>query len=161
MQLYRICPEKYLENYTGMGASYDSGARWNHPGHPVMYFALSASVAMLEMANYIPNPRFVPPAYRLGVYDVNEDLFDTFDSSDLPENWADYPHPTVTQDIGTEWIQQGGNLGLIVPSAATAGGLENIALINAAHPKCNSIQLVKSTSKIYNPRIFSGLQDKK
>lgn len=62
MQLFRICPEPYLENPSGPGGSHQDGARWNSPGHPVLYFALSASTALLEMANYIPSPRLVPPA---------------------------------------------------------------------------------------------------
>ena len=49
MQIYRICPEAFLEDYRGLGASYRDGARWNHPGSPVQYFAASASVAMLEL----------------------------------------------------------------------------------------------------------------
>ena len=56
MQLYRICPEAFLENYSGEGASFRSGGRWNQPGQRVLYFASSAAVAMLEVANYLPSP---------------------------------------------------------------------------------------------------------
>jgi hypothetical protein len=63
MRLYRICPEAYLKDLSILGGSYRDGARWNSPGYPVLYFALSASTALLEMANYIPSPRLVPPSY--------------------------------------------------------------------------------------------------
>jgi len=76
MKLYRICPEQYLKNYTGLGASFKNGARWNNKGIPVLYFALSPSVAMLEMANYLPSPRFVPKSYCLGEYNLPNHLFD-------------------------------------------------------------------------------------
>lgn len=64
MRLFRICPEQYLENYSGLGASYRDGARWNKAGIPVLYFALSPAVALLEMGNYLPSPRLVPKSYR-------------------------------------------------------------------------------------------------
>ena len=67
MRIYRI---EHLENFEGHGASFRRGGRWNMAGVPVLYFAESASVAMLEMANYLPSPRMVPVAYRLGVYEV-------------------------------------------------------------------------------------------
>ncbi|MDD9984143.1 MAG: RES family NAD+ phosphorylase [Gammaproteobacteria bacterium] len=70
MRLYRICHVRYLQDLRGLGASYRDGARWNEPGFPVVYFAETPSVAMLEMAHYLPSPRLVPPGYRLGVYEV-------------------------------------------------------------------------------------------
>ncbi len=71
MRLYRICPERFLENYSGLGASFQDGARWNSKGYPALYFALSPATAMLEMANYLPSPRLVPADYRLGSVDVS------------------------------------------------------------------------------------------
>ncbi|MFT4927875.1 MAG: RES domain-containing protein, partial [Phenylobacterium sp.] len=76
MRLYRICPLHFLENYSGLGGSYKDGGRWNLPGVPVMYFALSPSVALLEMANYLPSPRLVPASYRLGIYELDTELVD-------------------------------------------------------------------------------------
>ena len=61
MQLYRICPQSYLQDFSGLGASYKDGARWNSAGLPVLYFALSPATVLLEMANYLPSPRLVPP----------------------------------------------------------------------------------------------------
>ena len=65
MRLYRICHVRYLEDLRGLGASYRDGARWNEPGFPIVYFAETPSVAMLEMAHYLPSPRLAPPGYRL------------------------------------------------------------------------------------------------
>ena len=70
MFLFRICPERYLEDFSGLGASYQDGARWNFPGTPVMYFASTASLAMLEMAQYLPSPRLLPKNYRIIICQV-------------------------------------------------------------------------------------------
>ncbi|VAW84840.1 hypothetical protein MNBD_GAMMA18-923 [hydrothermal vent metagenome] len=158
MRLYRISTEKYLKNLQGLGASYQDGARWNRPGQPVIYFSLSASVAMLEMANYLPSPRLVPKNYRLGIYEVPDNI-SSFDLStaQLPNNWAEYPYPLSTQTLGGDWLEKGGALALIVPSAAVSGGLEKGAVINPLHPECSEIQLIDSTQGLYNKRMFSGI----
>ena len=59
MRLFRICHVRYLEDLRGLGASYRDGARWNEPGFPIIYFAETPSVAMLEMAHYLPSPRCI------------------------------------------------------------------------------------------------------
>jgi RES domain-containing protein len=161
MQLFRICPEPYLENLSGLGGSYQDGARWNSPGHPVLYFALSASTALLEMANYIPSPRLVPSAYRLGVYELPESSsVMELPPDDLPADWAVFPHPRSTRKIGDRWLQSRASLVLIVPSAAVPGGLDKIAVVNPRHPECENIRLFQTLRNLYNERTFSGLGDR-
>ena len=158
MRLYRICPEKYLKNYTGLGASYQDGARWNKPGQAVLYFAASAATALLEMANYLPSPRLIPKSYRLGIYELDESaLVSEFPNSRLPDNWAQFPYPRSTQQIGGNWLEQGSEFGLFVPSTAVPQGLEKILVANPHHPDVNALKLVSSTAELFNKRTFSGL----
>lgn len=158
MRLYRITPKRFLKNYRGLGASYTDGARWNHPGQPVLYFALSASTALLEMANYLPSPRLIPGDYRLGIYDIPDTSpLHTFPESDLPKDWAAFPYPISTQNIGGDWLSKDSDLGLLVPSSAVPEGLEKIMVINPRHESCSTIQLIKSTKDLYNRRTFTGI----
>ena len=107
MRLYRICHVRYLEDLRGLGASYRDGARWNEPGFPIVYFAETPSVAMLEMAHYLPSPRLVPPGYRLGVYEVGDEVaLERWHVRDLPEGWDRYPHPRSTRRMGTSWLMR-------------------------------------------------------
>ena len=157
MQLYRISPQAYLEDFSGLGASYQDGARWNSAGLPVLYFALSPATALLEMANYIPSPRLVPPSYRLGIYELPEQVkLDLFDSEQLPDDWAQYPYPKSTQTIGDQWLRSCETLGLRVPSTAVSAGLEQIVLINPRHPQIKELQLMDSINELYNKRSFMG-----
>ncbi len=88
MRLFRICHADHLEDFRGLGASYRGGGRWNEPGTPVLCFAETAGVAMLEMANYLPSPRLVPAGYRLGAYDLVGDLpRECWTVEDLPPDW--------------------------------------------------------------------------
>ncbi len=157
MDLYRIGPEAFLRTFTGLGASYQDGARWNLPGYPVIYFAQSAAVAMLEMANYLPSPRLVPKLYRLGRYSIDNIDYDELTESELPEDWNTYPHPQSTQQIGSSWLQSSKKVMLLVPSAAVPGGLDKIALFNPNHADAKKVTLVDSHQEIYNPRMFKGI----
>lgn len=159
MRLYRICPERYLEDYSGRGASYRDGARWNSPGHPVLYFACSAATALLELANYLPSPRLVPADYRLGVYELPDEVVqETLPRTTLPPDWAAYPYPEATRCQGDAWLKARKHLILLVPSAAVPGGLDDIAVFNPAHPQSVRIRLHRAYADLYNARTFRGIE---
>ncbi|TRX53458.1 RES family NAD+ phosphorylase [Thalassomonas sp. M1454] len=155
MRLYRIVPREYADSFSGLGASYQDGARWNEPKLPVLYFALSPSVAMLEMANYFPSPRLVPKFYVLATY-IIEDKYVTLELEHLPKDWSEYPYPRSTQKLGTDWLKSQKSLGLLVPSCAVPSGLENILVINPKHPDIKKLKLVSTTPEIYNNRAFNA-----
>ncbi|QTF91561.1 RES family NAD+ phosphorylase [Halomonas sp. BM-2019] len=152
--LYRIAPERFLEVYTGTGASYRDGGRWNLPGDPVLYFATSPSLAMLEMSHYLPSPRHVPASYRLGVYEAEDASMETREVASLPKGWAAFPYPVATQTLGSEWLRARSGLILKVPSCAVPGGLEPIAVVNPRHEEIMRLQLIESIPATYNPRVF-------
>ena len=157
MRLYRICQLAHLENYEGYGASYRNGGRWNRPGIPVVYFAETAAVAMLEMANYLPSPRLVPSTYRLGVYQVPADArVKRIAPGDLPEGWNGFPHPDWTQRKGTDWLRHGEESFLSVPSAAVPGGLGWVWLTSPARLEGIGIRLIDKFEDLYDQRAFAG-----
>lgn len=158
MRLFRLCPEHYLEDYSRLGASYKDGARWNKAGTPVLYYALTPAVALLEMGNYLPSPRLVPKNYRLGIYDLPDTVaYDELADDRLPNDWSLYPYPHSTQRLGNDWLQGCRTLALLVPSTAVPRGLERIAVLNPHHPDRRKMLLVDTTADIYNKRMFGGL----
>lgn len=158
MQLFRICPESRLEQFDGLGASYKDGARWNSAGRPALYFACSAAVALLEMAHYLPSPRLIPASYRLGVYQLPDDVpVDVLSDDSLPDGWAEYPWPRATQALGDAWLAAGTGLILTLPSCAVAGGLERSALFNPRHADAGKLKLVRVIEHLYNERAFAGI----
>ena len=157
MRIYRICRIEHLENFEGHGASFRHGGRWNNAGVPVLYFAGSASVAMLEMANYLPSPRLVPAAYRLGVYEVASTASTKrWQVRDLPKDWNEFPHSPWTRKAGTDWLLHGRESLLSVPSAAVPGGLENILLANPHRLAPAGIRLIEAIEDIYDSRAFAS-----
>nr|WP_255346721.1 RES family NAD+ phosphorylase [Synechococcus sp. PCC 7336] len=151
--------EKYLDNFSGQGKSFIDGARWNQPGLPVLYFASSPAVALLEMANYLPSPRLVPKSYRLGIYELPEDVScETLTIAQMPKDWAKYPYPASTQAMGSDWLTRSTSLCLLVPSAAIPAGLEQIVAINPNHPEIGSLKRVDVKTDLYNERAFQGIK---
>tara|TARA_R110000796_G_scaffold252301_1_gene386006 strand:+ start:14616 stop:15089 length:474 start_codon:yes stop_codon:yes gene_type:complete len=157
VKLYRITKERYLTDLSGQGGSYRDGGRWNKAGQPVLYFGSSAAVVMLEMGNYLPNPRLVPKDMVIGIYEVDTTAVKSVELSDLPENWDHFPYPACTQTLGADFLDTAHNLVLQVPSCAS-GGLDQIAVVNPLHPEAKNIQLVKTITQIYNPRLFQGMK---
>lgn len=158
MRLYRITKELYLKVFNGRGASFQNGARWNQGGFPVLYFAPNVGTALLEMANYLPSPRFIPPNYYLGIYEIDDQVSTkTLKVADLPSDWANYPYPSSTQKIGSQWLESLESLILYVPSTAVSKGLENIAVINPLHPEIDKLVLISSTTDLFNSRTFKGI----
>jgi len=155
MRLFRICHQKRIKDYSGLGASYEDGARWNVVGQPVLYFAATPSVAMLEMANYLPSPHHIPPSYRLGIYALAKRVkTETWAVEDLPKNWRQFPYPKSTQSKGAEWLAAKKCGFLLVPSVAVPGGLENIVVVNPLHKDIQHLEHVGTEKQIFNARVF-------
>lgn len=158
MRLYRVTLTSFSENFNGQGASFRDGARWNKKGVPVLYFASSPSVAMLELANYLPSPRLLPNNSVMCVYEVSGEIdIKNVDISELSDDWADFPYPLSTQIIGTDFLTSCKFLALQVPSSAVTGGLENILVVNPLHPDVKKIKLIETHAEIYNVRAFKGV----
>lgn len=158
MRLYKITKAPYLTNLNGKGGSFQNGARWNQAGFPVLYFAPNVGTALLEMANYLPSPRFIPPSYHLGIYEIEDDVSTKIlKVENLPADWADYPYPISTQKIGSQWLESKESLILFVPSTAVSKGLENIAVVNPLHPEIKQLNLISTTKDLFNSRTFKGL----
>lgn len=157
MRLYRICHVRHLESCHGLGVSYRRGGRWNDPGIPVLYFAATAGVAMLEMANYLPSPRLVPSGYRLGVYEVaGNPSVERWTTADLPADWDRFPYPRSTQRMGSDWLTRGRASLLVLPSAAVPGGLDDIVLAAPARLDAAPMRLSAVHERLYNPRAFAS-----
>lgn len=157
MLLYRITKIKYLENFSGLGSSYKVGGRWNKAGTPVLYFALSPSLAMLEMANYTASPRMLTPSTVLGTYEIpDESPIKLFSTGHLPTDWAEFPYPVSTQALGDDWLQGNTEFGLSVPSCAVPATLERTLVVNPRHDLFTSrnVVLKEFSRDIFNPRAF-------
>ena len=157
-RLYRISDRRHIGDLRGLGASFETGGRWNRAGVPVLYFAVSAAVAMLEMAHHLPSPRLVPPGYRMGVFEASDRLrMDRWSIEDLPADWSAFPYPASTQELGSTWLLSGKAELLAVPSTAIPGGLDDIVLASPARLGPKTVCLVETLADLYSDRAFAQI----
>ena len=101
----------------------------------------------------------MPPGYRLGVYEVSDEVaLERWHVHDLPEDWDHYPHPWSTRRMGTLWLMRKEASLLAVPSVAVPGGLESIVLANPNVLDEEKIRLISAEERIYNERAFASEQ---
>ncbi len=161
MLLYRIAKERYLDDFSGLGKSYEYWGRWNYPGCPVVYFAVSPAIALLEMGNYLGSPRHIPRTMRMGTYEIDDPVFNprVISIENLNEDWRDFPYPDTTQSLGTKWLKSNASLFMAVPSCAVpvSSGWD-CCVMNPQHPDRVKIKLASITNDIYNDRLFGVLK---
>jgi RES domain-containing protein len=130
VKLIRLHKTKYLASAkTGIGASLEGG-RWNAAGTPLVYCSSSLSLATLEVLVHTKRIPRMLPRYSIFEVDVDDPVIETLNLMLLPPSWkADEPACVA---IGQAWIQAQRSVGLLVPSAITAG--EFNVVLNPRHP---------------------------
>lgn len=158
MKLYRVTNLKFADTFNGQGASFEDGARWNSPGHPVIYFGLDMSTSLVEAANYHPSPRLVPKSHCKAIYQVDDSVpMVKLDANDLPDDWQAMPYPSTTQKIGDSFLTAKDALLLLVPSVAVGVGELLLAVANPLHPDIKKIELLETIQPVYSDRMFTGI----
>ena len=158
MRVYRLNPKKHSATpYSGLGAASDPG-RWNLPGTPMVYTSATESLAFLELFVHLPTVTLQGLNREYEVVPADIDKVDyAADLAHLPPDWRDLTStPASTQQLGTEWMQQG-HLVVSVPSAVFPS--EKNFLINPKHSDFSARCQVKTTQPIFpDPRVISRIR---
>jgi RES domain-containing protein len=151
MNVFRLTRKKYSKDFSGKGASL-SGNRWNSKGTEIIYCAGSRALAMAEVAvhlnlSLIPNDFLmieisIPDAIAIHRIKINK----------LPVNWDLFPHISLTQKIGDEFITENKFCVMEVPSAVVKG--DTNFLINPFHSDFSKIKILNSSPFPFDKRLF-------
>jgi RES domain-containing protein len=149
-RVYRLTLEKHTRDpddlFTGEGARL-YGGRWNHKGTALVYAASHVSLAVLEA---LVHSETLPTNMVLVAYDVPAAPAPRVRlPASLPRDWAAYPFPKVTQDLGTAWAKSRAELALRVPSAVVPNEMNWVL-----NPHHSAIAKVKAT--VLGPFSFDG-----
>ena len=127
------------------------GARWNSPGHRIVYAARSFAGAILEKLvhtntgetpdNDVSVELSIPEGVSI------EELEDRY----LPPDWR--TREDLTRALGDRWHSERRTAVLIVPSAV-AGPNEKNLLINQDHTEFARITSTDPEPVDYDPRLF-------
>ena len=147
MEVYRITRSIYADRLVASG----SAARWNTRGRFVIYTAGSRALACLENVVH-RSGEGLQDLFRVMVINVPDTVpIDTVSLDELPTDWADYQNYDVCQQRGENWLLQQTTPVLRVPSAIVRQ--EWNYLLNPAHPLFSQIQLLRTESFVFDPRL--------
>jgi RES domain-containing protein len=151
-RVYRLALAKHTRDpadlLAGDGARIHGG-RWNHKGTPLVYAASSVSLALVEA---LVHSNMLPRNMVLVAYDVPDaPLPRTWLPASLPDDWAHYPFPASTQDLGTAWAAGGAETAIMVPSAVVP--LEMNWLLNPRHRAMAKVRAIVLGPFSFDPRL--------
>ncbi len=152
MEVWRIVRARHAGTaFSGEGTR-RSGARWNHPGTPLVYTAASPSLAILEILVGL-DPEDAPAEFALLQAVVPQDVaVEVVEPAALPPNWNTYPGPETLRDWGDAWAKRNETCVLSVPSAIVPR--ERNYLLNPAHPDMARIQIAAPEAFTFDPRLW-------
>jgi RES domain-containing protein len=116
----------------------------------MIYMAGSLSLAAMEMLVNIEAEQILN-AYMSIPATFEEELCKRLDPRQLHSDWASYPIPSTTRDIGTAWAQAKASPVLAVPSAVVQ--IETNFLLNPLHPEFSKILIGSAEAFAYDPRL--------
>jgi RES domain-containing protein len=129
MKAWRVCKQRYPP-LDGTGASL-VGARWNSPGHTVIYGADSFAGAILEILAHALRPRTLPGPHHAVELEVPDRSVEVVDPS-VVVGW-DRPASAVARAFGDRWLAEARSVALVVPALPSRPVGRNV-LLNPAHP---------------------------
>jgi RES domain-containing protein len=153
MRLWRLSSVRYARDFTGGYGLFNNG-RWNTVGRPVTYCATVPSLAALEKRVHVTDAADLPPQ-TLVAYDVPDDIaVRNIEISALPKDWAS--RETHTQQVGNEWLDDGEEAILIMPSVVmpVAEAVDRNALINHLRSDTTRITIAHVIPFTLDPRLF-------
>jgi RES domain-containing protein len=149
VRIFRIADQRH-PIWDGTGAAL-VGGRWNSPGRPVIYGALSFAGAMLEVLVH-SNIGRVPTTQRCVVVEVPEEVpVERLDLDALAPGW-DAPVSTDAKTLGDRWLSEARSAVLLVPSVVAR--LEWNALVNPQHPAAALLRPSEPQPVIWDRRLF-------
>jgi len=153
MKLWRIAtdtPDYTSDDMTGAGAKH-SGARWNRPGHAMLYCGTNISLAVLETFVHL-NAGGLPLNRYLVEIEAPDDVWKrAVDMRHPPIGWDAIPAAAISLDTGDSWVKANNSALMIVPSVIVPE--EYNVLINPLHPDARKLKARKLRKWTYDARL--------
>jgi len=149
LKLYRIADRRHPV-WSGTGAMLNGG-RFNSPGRPVIYAALTFAGAMLEVLVHARIGK-VPKTHVFVEADVpDQTSVERQDAGTLPAGW-DAQALKVSRTFGDAWLTEVRSAVLVVPSVVARA--EFNVLVNPLHPDAGRIVVSPAEPLVWDERLF-------
>jgi len=147
MLAYRITHKSFSKKLIAPGFA----GRWNGTGRKVIYCAESIALAFLENMIRRQGVGFNQD-FKTVILQIPDELkIQKVNPGDLPTGWRKFSDYSKCQPIGNEWFDEGICPILKVPSAVLPESFNYV--INAMHPDCKKIKILRITDLIPDKRL--------
>lgn len=149
MHIWRISNYADLRGLGGLRAA----GRWHYRGRPVVYAADHPAAALLEVLVHLEfgDPADLPDSYQLLRIEVPADVpTATLAAGQLSADWRE--RPALTQELGSQWLAEGGTALLTVPNAIVPYATH--VLINPLHPNAARLRIEAAERYPFDDRLF-------
>lgn len=147
LRAWRIADNRH-PIYDGTGAMV-WGARWNSPGHAVIYVSASYACAMLERLAHAGIGSIPKNQYAITI-DIPAIEIEEITTVDVP-GW-DLPDQLASRAYGDRWFREKRTAVLVVPSVVARE--EGNVLINPTHPDFRRITHTQPEPVVWDRRLF-------
>jgi len=149
MKLFRIADTRHTI-WSGTGAML-VGGRFNSPGRPVIYAALTFAGAMLEVLVHARIGK-VPKTHAWVEATVPDDVpIERHTADTLPAGWGGAAQQPARQ-LGDAWLAESRTAILVVPSVVARA--EFNVLVNPSHPDAARITVADPQPVVWDERLF-------
>jgi RES domain-containing protein len=151
VRLFRLVKQRYARHALAGRGGFEADGRWHTAGRPVVYFASSEALAVLEVRVHL-GPIVPADPYTLLTIDWPERLLEILPRKRWPRNWDAAPFIESTQRLGDRWLADGRSAMLRVPSALS--GSDYNVLLNPSHPDARRARIVSRVRYDFDVRLF-------
>lgn len=147
MITYRITVAKWAGSLRGSGYA----ARWNSNGNFMVYTASTRALACLENLVH-RSGEALNQNFRIMEIEIPDMVgIDTLPDGILPSDWTSVSNYHITQQIGDDWLRNGKNGVLKVPSSIIPD--EHNFLINPGHAEFTKIHITNTYEFVFDVRL--------
>lgn len=148
MLLWRISNHSSLAGHGGLIAD----GRWHFQGSPVVYLAESPAGALLEILAHLElDISGLPIGYKLLKIDAPPDVLPEYlKENEIPSRWRE--NPSVTAELGTNWLKRGRAALLRVPSAIVPETFN--VVLNPLHPDAAKLKILWHRNYPWDSRLL-------
>ncbi len=152
MIAFRLVRAEHARTLNGEGAR-RWGSRWNSPGTALLFCADSRALALCEvLAHLTPQGRFTDDYVMVELEFPDEEVRAT---PSLPTAWRRQPYGPASRIIGDAFVDRGDQLAMRLPSAVVERDWNFV--INPAHARASSVEIVSVDPFTWDPRYFQAL----
>ncbi len=149
---FRICQSHRAATAMDGEGSRLFGGRWNPVGVKAVYLAESRALAALEILVHAS-----AEAMRLewSVFEVKvpDELVDTVETKDLPQDWNSHPFSLSARQLGAGWLAGRFNAAIRLPSAIIPE--EHTLMLNPLSGRISKLVISKPRDFLFDTRLGS------